>query len=66
MDEYVLQFDGHNVVALYNYKKDRLLKYNLLSDTTRANSMTRYIKAVLQSINERMKNDELTYKTKRR
>lgn len=65
MDDYVLQFDGHDVIALYNYKKDKLQKHNLLSDTTRANSMTRYIKAVLQSINERMKNDELTYKTKK-
>ena len=66
IDDYVLQFDGCNVVALYNYKKDKLLKYNLLNDTTRVKPMTRYIKAILQSINERMKNDELTYKTKRR
>ncbi|MGN0281213.1 MAG: LTA synthase family protein [Prevotella sp.] len=61
MDDYLLQFDGNNVVALYNYRKDRLLKRNLKNDTAIVNQMTEYMKAVLQSINERMKNDELTY-----
>lgn len=63
VDDYVLQFDGNDVVALYNYKKDKLLKHNLMGDTTKVNTMTRYLKAILQNINERMKNDELTYKT---
>ena len=61
MDDYLLQFDGNNVVALYNYRKDKLLKHNLKNDTVTVNQMTKYLKAVLQSINERMKNDELTY-----
>ena len=63
VDDYVLQFDGNHVVALYNYNKDKLLKHNLMGDTAKVNTMTRYLKAILQSINERMKNDELTYKT---
>ena len=61
MGDYLLQFDGNIALALYNFREDKLLKHNLKNDTAIVNQMTKYLKAVLQSVNERMKNDELTY-----
>jgi phosphoglycerol transferase MdoB-like AlkP superfamily enzyme len=60
-DDYYLAFDGQKAIGLYNFKTDALLKENLISkDPKRAAVMTRFIKAYVQSFNERMIADQLT------
>lgn len=59
--EYYMAFDGKTVLGLYNFKKDELLKNNLLeTDKETAQKMERFIKAYIQSFNERMINNQLT------
>jgi phosphoglycerol transferase MdoB-like AlkP superfamily enzyme len=60
-DDYYLAFDGQKAIGLYNFKKDALLKENLMNkDPKRAAALTRFIKAYVQSFNERMIADQLT------
>jgi phosphoglycerol transferase MdoB-like AlkP superfamily enzyme len=60
-DDYYLAFDGQKAIGLYNFKTDALLKENLMGkDPKRAAVMTRFIKAYVQSFNERMIADQLT------
>ena len=61
--DYLLQSDGPNAKALYNYKSDRLLKHNLLSkEQDISNAMQRELKAIIQSYMQRMENNALVYK----
>ena len=61
--DYLLQSDGPNAKALYNYKSDRLLKHNLLSKKQDISSaMQRELKAIIQSYMQRMENNALIYK----
>ena len=61
--DYLLQSDGPNAKALYNYKSDRLLKHNLLSKKQDIyNAMQRELKAIIQSYMQRMENNALIYK----
>lgn len=61
--DYLLQSDGPNAKALYNYKSDRLLKHNLLSKKQDIyNAMQRELKAIIQSYMQRMENNALVYK----
>jgi phosphoglycerol transferase MdoB-like AlkP superfamily enzyme len=58
---YLLQFDGAQSIALYDFKKDKLLTNNLLkvqADTVR--SMEIQLKAFIQQYNDRMVDDNLT------
>lgn len=58
--DFYMAFDGQKAVGLYNYKKDELLKNNLLAtETVKATAMERFIKAYIQSFNKRMINNEL-------
>jgi phosphoglycerol transferase MdoB-like AlkP superfamily enzyme len=60
-DDYYMAFDGQKAIGLYNFKSDELLKNNLLTkDKTRATEMEKFIKAYVQSFNERMIADKLT------
>ena len=59
--DYLLQFDGKNPIALYQFKTDRLLKDNLvnqLPDTVQ--SMGLSLKAFIQQYNNRMVENNLT------
>lgn len=59
--DYLLQFDGKNVVSLYHFKQDKFLKHNLvdqLPDTVQ--SMSRSLKAFIQQYNNRMVENDLT------
>jgi len=59
--DYLLQFDGSKAVALYQFKKDKALKNNLVDqipDTTR--SMETSLKAFIQQYNNRMVDNNLT------
>lgn len=60
---YYMAFDGKNAIGLYNFKEDELLKNNLLQTKKEtAQKMERFIKAYVQSFNERMINNQLTIK----
>ena len=62
-DDYYMAFDGQKPLGMYNFKKDELLKNNLLNkDKIKAAEMEKFIKAYIQSFNERMINNQLTIK----
>jgi hypothetical protein len=59
--DYLLQFDGKKSVALYDFKSDKLLKNNLVSqlpDTVL--KMELQLKGLIQQYNNRMVDDNLT------
>jgi len=59
----VLQFDGENSLALYNFKNDPLLKQNLLSEfKEKATDLEKYLKAYIQQYNKHMIENRLTVK----
>jgi len=59
--DYYLAFDGKKSLGLYNFKKDELLKTNLIkTKKAKANEMETFIKAYIQSFNERMIGNKLT------
>ncbi len=58
---YYFAFDGKKAIGLYNFKNDELLKNNLLqTENTKAIAMEKFIKAYIQSFNERMIGNKLT------
>jgi phosphoglycerol transferase MdoB-like AlkP superfamily enzyme len=60
-DDYYLAFANNQPIGLYNWKKDIYLKTNLLnSEVAKANKMTRFLKAYIQTYYERVTNDALT------
>lgn len=62
--DYYLAFDGAKSIGLFNFKNDPLFKNNLLDKAPqiRAN-MERFIKAYMQSFNERVNDNQLTVKS---
>ena len=61
--DYYLAFDGAKSLGLYNFKKDELLKHNLLkSDKEKTQKLEEFLKAYIQSFNERMIGNKLTVK----
>ena len=59
--DYYLAFNGTKSLALYNFKEDPLLKNNLISTKIeKAKSLETFIKAYIQSFNERMIDNNLT------
>ena len=61
--DYYLAFDGKKSVGLYNFKKDELLKKNIIkTEKSKAIEMEKFIKAYIQSFNERMIGNKLTLK----
>jgi phosphoglycerol transferase MdoB-like AlkP superfamily enzyme len=53
--DYYLAFDGQKSIGLYNWKIDPMMHSNLLQkDVQRLNKMERFIKAYIQSFNERV------------
>jgi phosphoglycerol transferase MdoB-like AlkP superfamily enzyme len=59
-DDYYMAFDGKKAIGLYNFKTDELLKNNLLkSNSVIADQMEKFIKAYVQSFNERVINNKL-------
>jgi len=61
--DYVLQFDGLNVKAVYNFKNDWLMKHNLKGKVKEEKEMTIELKAIIQSYIERMIEDRLVVRT---
>ncbi len=61
--DYYMAFDGKKALALYNFKKDELFKTNIIStEKNKAIQMERFIKAYVQSFNERIINNKLVEK----
>ncbi len=58
--DYMLQFDGDKVIAVYDFKKDRLLKNNLVGTLPQQAQLERELKAIIQQYMERMNGDKLT------
>lgn len=57
---YLLQFNGKQTVALYDFKSDPLLKHNMVSEQKDVvEEMERKIKAIVQQYNNRMIEDRL-------
>ncbi|CAM3953120.1 MULTISPECIES: LTA synthase family protein [Flavobacterium] len=58
--DYYMAFDGKKAIGLYNFKKDELLKTNLLqSEKEISTKMENFIKAYIQSFNTRLINNKL-------
>lgn len=59
---YLLQFDGTKTKAVYEFKKDKLLKNNLLGKTGKNElEMESQLKAIIQSYMQRMTENKLIY-----
>lgn len=60
--DYLLLSDGQLSTALYNLKKDRLTKHNIMGEEPEMlEKMETYLKAFIQQYNNRMIQDDLTY-----
>lgn len=58
--DYMLQFDGNSTTALYNVRKDKLLKENLVKKLpATVEPMEKELKAIIQDYMQRMMNDKL-------
>ncbi|MCD8041679.1 MAG: hypothetical protein LUH10_01310 [Tannerellaceae bacterium] len=59
-DAYLLQFDGEQVIAFYNFVEDEMLKQNLLGKYPLIQQqMEEHLKAIVQQYMERMNGNEL-------
>lgn len=59
--DFYMAFNGKKAIGLYNFKTDELLKNNLVkTEIETKNKMERFIKAYIQSFNERMIDNRLT------
>lgn len=62
---YTLLYDGNNVIGLYNIRKDRLLKHNLLKESPKiVTRLKNKLKAILQSYDNRLINNDLIVRNK--
>ena len=60
--DYLLQFDGEQTTALFDYRHDPLLKNNLVGKKKEQQVMERHLKAMIQSYFQRMKADDVRIK----
>lgn len=61
INDYYFIFDGNSIIELYNYKKDILLKNNLINiDQLLTKDLEQQIKAYIQSFNNNLINNSLT------
>jgi hypothetical protein len=61
--DYVIQFDGDDVIAAYDYKNDWMMQHNLLG-TMKFKLMEKELKAIIQSYMQRMIDNELVVRAK--
>lgn len=61
-DSLILQFDGENIVGLYNYVQDPLLQNNMKDERDMTSSLI-FLKAYIQQYIDRMINNQLTWPT---
>jgi phosphoglycerol transferase MdoB-like AlkP superfamily enzyme len=61
--DYLLMFDGTQTVGLYDFKKDKMITRNLMTERPEVvQSMERKVKAIIQQYNNRLIDDRLTVK----
>lgn len=61
VDDYYLAFANNHTIGLYNWKKDVLLKDNLMySNKPKTNELERFLKAYIQSFNNRVIDNQLS------
>lgn len=58
--DYLLQFDGEKVIAVYAFKMDKLLKTNLVGTISEQGQMELELKAIIQQYMERMNGNKMT------
>ncbi len=58
--DYLMQFDGHNVTGLYDYRTDPLLEHDLKGKVPEEAPMESQLEAIIQSYMERMAADSVT------
>jgi hypothetical protein len=56
--DYLIQFDGKELKAVYHFKEDRLLKNNLINEVD-CSTLLDELKAIVQSYMQRMNRNEL-------
>lgn len=61
--DYMMQFDGKKVIAMYKFKTDIMLVHNLVGKVKEQTIMEKELKAIIQQYMESISNDKLTYKT---
>ena len=59
-DNFLIQFDGNKTIALYDIQKDSLLLNNLLNNNIENKNIENKLKAIIQSYQERLVNNQLT------
>lgn len=60
-DDYYLAFANNQTIGLYNWKKDILLKNNLMNqETLRTKELENFLKAYIQTFNERVIENKLS------
>jgi len=60
IDDYYLAFANNRSIGLYNWKKDVLLEHNLIdSEKAKKNELERFLKAYIQSFNNRVIDNQL-------
>ncbi len=59
-DDYFIQFDGNKMLAIYDVKKDSLLQNNLIEKIENNIVLEIYLKAIIQSYQERLVSNKLT------
>lgn len=58
-----IQFDGNELKAVYRYKQDSLLEYNLKGKTDAEQELLQQLKAIVQQYMQRMNTNNLLLKT---
>ena len=58
-DDYMLQFNGENAFAMYNFATDTLLKENIVNEIAEQDMMTEECKGIIQQYIERMTENRL-------
>lgn len=61
-DDYVLHFDGSKTIAVYNFRSDSLLQNNIIDQKSEYQESESYLKAILQSYQERLVENKLSTK----
>ena len=59
-NDYLIQFDGNKTLAIYNVKTDSLLQKNLINDIDTTQEFEEYLKAIIQSYQERLVGNKLS------
>ncbi len=61
-DDYVIHFDGSKTIAIYNFRSDSLLQNNIIDQNSEYQNSELFLKAILQSYQERLVDNKLSTK----